>query len=505
MTTLYSLYSQVKDVNNRINNETANNEYNSLISLEETIEALENMKEDFVLSTSKEISESTDISTMLDELNKYTMAGRRYQQQCVTATYDIWTTNSAHCTQVQADINIVTGQCKYLDNFYTSPNYEEGAAVARNLYSTACSLINTNDFRDVKSAVFAYIKFFSEYKDKNKALIDAILDDQEITLGTEVQTLPGLKSVRDNFKENFIDRVKLVIPVIHDEITGAVYNLFSELLNDTTKDTRKLKDDFNLFSWMNCTAIGQDYNATLSTLKSNLTEEMRVITYCSLICELLLITVLYIMLGLNKNLRDKIFEINDERNVSHSSDNVEEIEIDSDTNRKTEKNSDEIYNVKNKKNFQVVKDIDKRKGIDVKDKKNLDKKGKGIEHPVMVSINGPSGKPLFANGENGEMAHKQMNENKDYYKKGSETEEELSSSEPKKSKNTKSKSKGKTTSGEKESENEEEEEEEDDDDRKGESNTKQSKKTKNKGKKSSENKKTDKKEGSAGESSFSFG
>ena len=505
LTTLYSLYSQVKDVNNRINNETANNEYNSLISLEETIEALENMKEDFVLSTSKEISESTDISTMLDELNKYTMAGRRYQQQCVTATYDIWTTNSAHCTQVQADINIVTGQCKYLDNFYTSPNYEEGAAVARNLYSTACSLINTNDFRDVKSAVFAYIKFFSEYKDKNKALIDAILDDQEITLGTEVQTLPGLKSVRDNFKENFIDRVKLVIPVIHDEITGAVYNLFSELLNDTTKDTRKLKDDFNLFSWMNCTAIGQDYNATLSTLKSNLTEEMRVITYCSLICELLLITVLYIMLGLNKNLRDKIFEINDERNVSHSSDNVEEIEIDSDTNRKTEKNSDEIYNVKNKKNFQVVKDIDKRKGIDVKDKKNLDKKGKGIEHPVMVSINGPSGKPLFANGENGEMAHKQMNENKDYYKKGSETEEELSSSEPKKSKNTKSKSKGKTTSGEKESENEEEEEEEDDDDRKGESNTKQSKKTKNKGKKSSENKKTDKKEGSAGESSFSFG
>ena len=505
LTTLYSLYSQVKVVNDRINNETANNEYNSLLSLENIIEELENMKDDFVLSTSKEISESTDISTMLDELNKYTMAGRRYQQQCVTATYDIWTTTADHCTQVQADINIVTGQCKYLENYYTSPDYEEGAGVARDLYNTACSLINTNDFRDVKSAVYAYIKFFSEYKDKNTALIDTILDDQEITYGTETQTLPGLKSVRDNFKENFINRVKLITPTIHEEITGAVYSLFSELLNDTTKDTRNLKDDFNLFSWMNCTAIGQDYNATLSTLKSNLTEEMRVITYCSLICELLLITVLYIMLGLNKNLRDKIFEINDDRNVSHSSDNVEEIEIDSDTNRKTEKNSDEIYNVKNKKNFQVVKDIDKRKGIDVKDKKNLDKKGKGIEHPVMVSINGPSGKPLFANGENGEIAHKQMNENKDYYKKGNETEEELSSSEAKKSKNTKSKSRGKTTSGEKESENEEEEEEDDDDDGKGESNNKQSKKTKSKGKKSSGNKNADKKEGSAGDSSFSFG
>ena len=505
LTKLYSLYSQVKDINNRINNETATNEYNRLLSLEEIIEELENMKEDFVLSTSKEISESTDISTMLDELNKYTMAGRRYQQQCVKATYDIWTTNSAHCTQVQADINIVTGQCKYLEDFYTSPDYENGANQAKDLYQTACSLINTNDFPDVKSAVYAYIKFFSEYKDKNKDLINAILDDQVLSYGIEETTLPGLKSLRDNFEENFINKVKGVTPIIHNEITGAVYNLFSKLLNDTTKDTRNLKSDFNLFSWMNCTAIGQDYNATLSTLKSNLTEEMRVITYCSLICELLLITVLYIMLGLNKNLRDKIFEINDERNVSHSSDNVEEIEIESETNRKTEKNTDEIYNVKNKKNFQVMKDIDKRKGIDVKDKKNLDKKGKGIEHPVIVSINGPSGKPLFANGENGELAHKQMNDNNDYYKKGTETEEELSSTEGKKSKNTKSKSKGKTTSGEKENEDENEEEEEEEDDGKGENDNKKSKKTKSKGKKSSENKNTNKKEGSAGSSSFSFG
>ena len=500
LTQLYSLYSPVNEVNSRLD-ETENNEYNSLISLEETIEELEKMKEDFILSTTKETSNNNDISTMLDELNKYTMAGRRYQQQCVRATYDIWTTNEEHCTQVQADINIMTGQCKYLNDYFKkSTNHETAAGFARDEYIWACPLINTNDFSEVKEAVYSYIKFFYDYKQFNEDEIDKILEDPG-----------GLNSINNNFKTYFIEKVKNVMPMIDEKITGPVHELFSELLNDTTDDTRQLKDDFDLFSWMNCTAIGQDYNATLSTLKSNLTEEMRVITYCSLACEILIISILYIMLGLNKNLRDKIFEINDERNVSHSSDNVEEIEIESDTNRKSEKNADEIYNVRNKKNFQVVKDIDKRRGIDVKDKKNLDKNGKGIEHPVMVSINGPSGQPLFTNGENGETAHNKMNKDKNYYKNNSETEEELTTSERGKEKNSKKKSKEeKETKGEKENkENENEEEEEDDENEEeegnGESKDKKLKIDKNKKKKTGNNKKSNKKEGSQASSSISFG
>ena len=385
------------------------------------------------------------------------------------------------------------------------------------MYKSACSLLNTNDFPDVKTAVYNYILFFSKYRKANQDLIDKILEDQSNPSDPDNPIIPGFKSLKNNFKANFIDKVKTVMPIIDEKITGKVHTLFSNLLNDTVQDTRKLSEDFNLFSWMNCTSIGQDYNATLSTLKSNLTGEMRVITYCSLVCEILIIAVLYIMLGLNKNLRDKIFEINDERNVSHSSDNVEEIEINSDTNRKSsEKNSDEVYAVKNKKNFQVVKDIDKRKGIDVKSKSNLDEEGKGIEHPVMVSINGPSGKPLFANGENGEMAHNQMNKSKSYYKNNKETEEELTSSEGEKKykSKSKSKSKGKTTTngeneeGEKEEDGEEGEEEED-----GTTNKKsksKSKNTKSKGKVSSDNKKTGntndkKKETSEGSDTVSFG
>ena len=517
LTQLYGLYTPVKEVNSRINNNTGNNEYNSLIALDNFIEELEKMKEDFVLTTTKEISSNYDITTMLDELNKYTMAGRRYQQQCITATYDIWTTNEEHCTNVQADINIVTGQCKYLKNYDKDPPDATGAEAARDLYKSACSLINTNDFPDVKTAVYNYILFFSKYRKANQDLIDKILEDQSNPSDPDNPIIPGFKSLKNNFKANFIDKVKTVMPIIDEKITGKVHTLFSNLLNDTVQDTRKLSEDFNLFSWMNCTSIGQDYNATLSTLKSNLTGEMRVITYCSLVCEILIIAVLYIMLGLNKNLRDKIFEINDERNVSHSSDNVEEIEIDSDTNRKSsEKNSDEVYAVKNKKNFQVVKDIDKRKGIDVKSKSNLDEEGKGIEHPVMVSINGPSGKPLFANGENGEMAHNQMNKSKNYYKNNKETEEELTSSEGEKKSKSKSKSKSKgktTTNGENEEGEEEEDDEEGEEEEDGTTNKKsksKSKNTKSKGKVSSDNKKTGntndkKKEKSESSETVSFG
>ena len=158
---------------------------------------------------------------------------------------------------------------------------------------------------------------------------------------------------------------------------------------------------------MNCSAIGQNYNATLSTLKSNLTNEMRVITICSLICEFLLIANLYIMVGLAKNLRDKVFEINDARNVSHSSDNIEEIEVNSIKPKKPEKEDDEIYAIKNKKKFDVVQNVDTKRGINVDEDLNTD--GNGIVHPAIVSINGPDGRCLFENGEN---AHNKMNSNK---------------------------------------------------------------------------------------------
>ena len=401
LTQLYILYSSVKTVNQKINDEEMINEYNTFISLEKVIEELNTMKEDFIKTTTKESSDNNDINTMLDELVKYTMAGRRYQTQCASATYDIWTTKSEHCPLIQADNNIITGQCKLLNEFYNPDDFEEGANRASNLYQGACPLIVTNTFDNVKSAVKAYIMTFSEYRNKNEQLIDKLLSDED---GKQ-----GFDNIKTIFSSQYLPNVKRAMTIIDNKITGSVYKLFSQLLNDTNKDTSKLKNskNFNLFSWMNCSSIGQDYNATLSTLKSNLAKEMRVITICSLVCEFLLIANLYIMVSLAKNLRDKIFEKNDARNVSYSSDNIEEIEMKSIKETKDNKEDDEIYAIKNKKKFEIEENIDKKRGIDVKG--NLNKDGNGIIHPAIVSINGPDGRCIFENGEN---AHKKIESSK---------------------------------------------------------------------------------------------
>ena len=406
LTRLYKLYTPVKTIDEKINNDEEKTEYNSLIELDKVITELKEMKEDFILTTTRETSGNNDINTMLDELAKYTMAGRNYQIQCAQATYDIWTTSSEHCPSVQAGNNIITQQCKLLNEYYDPVDPDTKAQQASNIYNQACPLINTHTFPDVKSAVYKYILTLSNYRKDNEDKINELLGTNiNANLLSEVD---GFISLNNYFKNKFIVLIKPSISTINEKITGKVYTLFNELLNDTTQDTSKLNsNNFNLFSWMNCSAIGQNYNATLSTLKSNLTNEMRVITICSLICEFLLIANLYIMVGLAKNLRDKVFEINDARNVSHSSDNIEEIEVNSIKPKKPEKEDDEIYAIKNKKKFDVVQNVDTKRGINVDEDLNTD--GNGIVHPAIVSINGPDGRCLFENGEN---AHNKMNSNK---------------------------------------------------------------------------------------------
>ena len=254
---------------------------------------------------------------------------------------------------------------------------------------------------------------FINYRKENDDLINTLLN-------IDNTNYKGFSIIKDDFQQNFIDKIKDIMPTINSQITGKVHDLFSELLNDTTEDSSTIDlSKFNLFSWMNCSAIGQDYNATLSTLKSNLTNEMRVITYCSLVCEFLLIANLYVMVGLAKNLRDKLFEINDERNVSHSSDNIEELQTNHIKATKKDKEDDEIFAIKNKKKFEIAENIDQKRGIDINE--GLDKNGNRIIHPNVVSINGPDGRCIFENGEN---AHKELqNTNKNNNLEEEESEE----------------------------------------------------------------------------------
>ena len=200
-----------------------------------------------------------------------------------------------------------------------------------------------------------------------------------------------------SFESNFISKIKDNINNIDEKITSPVYNLFHDLLNDTTENSYDLKNskNFNLFSWMNCSALGQDYNATLSILKSNLSKELKLITYLSLSCEFLLIANLYIMVGLSKNLKDKKFETNEAKNTSKNENNsIEEIEFE---------NTDDIYQAKTKNNSG---EIDKRKGKGRNEKKDFKK------NPTLESISSTERKTFSQNGEKMVQELKLKNNNK---------------------------------------------------------------------------------------------
>ena len=147
---------------------------------------------------------------------------------------------------------------------------------------------------------------------------------------------------------------------------------------------------------MNCSTIGQDYNATLSTLKSSLTKELKIITYVSLLFEFLSIANLYIMVGLSKNLIDKKYEKNEEKNVS-----IEEIDINE--LKETEK-GEEIYSIKNKNKIDSSEKLAKNKIIDNNGMKI--EQNENENNPTAMSINGSDRKSL---SENGEKIHEILN------------------------------------------------------------------------------------------------
>jgi len=85
-----SIYIAIEDAYKRITSEE-NNVYNTLNSIDQIIMDFEFMKNEFSLTTSLNETGEGDITYMLNELNKYTLSGMKYQTICDTSTYDIWT------------------------------------------------------------------------------------------------------------------------------------------------------------------------------------------------------------------------------------------------------------------------------------------------------------------------------------------------------------------------------------------------------------------------------
>ena len=384
---IYTIYTPVKTINEKLNPtnplvQNEKNEYNSFMKLEEIIDNLKNMIDDFIPTTTKESAGNYDIQTLLDSLTSYTNNDVNHITNCIT--YDTWTTISNKCPNENPGI-IDNNKCKTLKIFFpdlqsdntcttSSPQIRDAECEATKIseiYDPGCTV----NQQQIKS----YSKTLLQYYLDNKSKINGILGSINGGTISDVTTAYDLYKIKNDFDDKFIGKIKTVISSIDEKITTKVYEVFNEFLNNESKDTYQLRNskDFNIFSWMNCSAIGQDYNATLSILKSSLTKELKIVTIVSLLFEFLSIANLYIMVGLSKNLIDKQYEMNEEKNAS-----IEEVDINE--LKGTEKGC-EIYTMKNKDKIDSTKKFNKTKYDNA--------------NPELVSISGSDRRNLTQNGE----------------------------------------------------------------------------------------------------------
>ena len=425
---LNSIYMAIIDANKRMNPDNGeNNVYNTLNSIEKVIQEFTFMKDEFSLTTSKKEHGELDITYMLNELNRYTFAGMKYQKICPDATYDIWTLrqNTNPTVQIQDNEKAINSRSVIHDSIGTSD------------YTTVCPLQNNPFFTSIQTAATKYHTSLTQYNTGNQALLNKILNGDSPVV--------GLSQMKDEFQTDFIDKMKITIKIIKEEIADPFWKVFGELVNDKTKysgieDAEKI----DIFGWLNCSVLGKNYNITMNTIKTTFVTDLKVVTYCSLISEGLIIALYFIIVSLANNIRDKEYEKNENKyDIESKKDDGEIFEIVQNNKykdkyeyegelitfskkhknkskaHKKENNSyittnEDILYYKNDKTNEIInkEDIDSIKKdlpknmitvpkIDIAEnieaiknvdmRKLVDKQGKAVMHPIRLSINSPLG------------------------------------------------------------------------------------------------------------------
>ena len=421
-----SIYIPVVDSYNRLNS-IEKNVYNTLNSIDQIIQDFEFMREEFSLTTSKNETGEADINYMLNELNRYSLSGMKYQPICDTSTYDIWTLreDTSPFAQIQSndtDISYKSIINTILDSLDPS-----------NYYGGACSLDSSQNptFSTSKEGVSKYFNALKQYYEQNKDLLNEILD------GEPAVNYDGLYNIKTNFESDFIPNMINSTTDIKELIIDPFWEVFGELVNDTTNYTGiEDAEKVDILGWVNCSILGKDYNITMNTIKTTFVTDLQIVTYCSLISEGLIIALYFIIISLANNIRDKELEKTENKyDVESKKDDGEIFEI-VENNRYKEKydyegelitiskakqkklnyiSTNEGFNFKNDKKtnditkdddlisarknlpenmvtvpkFDIAENIEKIKNVDIK--KLIDKQGRAVMHPIRISINSPLG------------------------------------------------------------------------------------------------------------------
>ena len=421
-----SIYIAVEDAYKRMH-EDGNTVYKIFSSMEQVIKDFTLMKSEFSLTTSFEENGDGDINYMLNELNKYTMAGMKYQKtDCNGATYDIWTLRPSTSPFAQ-----IVDEDKKI-NYYSIINPPSSSIS----YSSACALDSDKEpsFTTAQEGFNKYYLALRNYYNGNQNILTQILD------GDTGKNHPGLITMENDFKNNFIDKMGTSIDKIK-EFTDLFWDVFGNLVNDTTNYTGiEDAEKVDILGWTNCSVLGKDYNITMNTIKTIFVMDLQVVTYCSIIAEVLIITLYFIIISLANNIRDKDLEKTENKyDVESKKDDGEIFEI-VENNRYKEKydyegelitisrakpkkkdklkpnytSTSEGLNYNNEKTndktkdedlnsvkknlpqnivtvpkFDIAENIEAIKNVDIR--KLIDKQGKAVMHPIRISINSPLG------------------------------------------------------------------------------------------------------------------
>ena len=242
---LYSLYY---DINNETNNFNSNeeNSRNYLYSISNISLELNNIISDYILAIDNEIYKNNSIYEQFNDLNKYTVAGIKYQKKCIQSSYDYWTTVPSRCPASTSDY---TFQCLYPSDFTNVNDIND-------LYSNTCNLEENSNyyFKTVKEAANNYIPSFNLFDDENKNLLNEII--------------PKIQDLQNLYKNSYIDEMYESLNEGNENIVKLVYNFYSKYIDNEPLDhPNETSKEINIFEFMNCTSLGNDFNITLNIME----------------------------------------------------------------------------------------------------------------------------------------------------------------------------------------------------------------------------------------------
>ena len=373
--TLFNMYLPIKHYI-ELGEDSESNYYNSLSSIDDLIEEYENYQNDFLSTTSYQEHGNLDMTIELDELNKYTVYGRYYQDKCVHRIYDLYVPTKSKCPSNSGYT------CIKISDLDTSTTR----------YDSACPLVSSKSptFNSVKEAVQELGGQLKSYESDNRILLTNLLTHIQDT--TDSTDYMGIKKLQEYYKHDFVNEHNTILTSINKEIIADIYNAFKDYVN---MEKLEAGEKVNIFSWMNCSVFGRDLNATLNIMKKHFKKDMQNMFIITLVNNGIIISQMVILTFLlnwykydplennpvgEMEIKEKEKKIDDEKisnsNEEEENEDDENNEYDSDKDIKNksddrnDSNDDETDDNNTNKNNKKKNNLDSPELIEVNNNKN---------------------------------------------------------------------------------------------------------------------------------------